>query len=226
MDRNVFRILDCKKAMCKKVVSGLGLENMSSLCPECSEHFNEVTGMLQEMRIAYQHQATLVRGLDYYTRTVFEFIHPELGSQDAFCAGGRYDHLIEALGGPSIPGVGFALGLERLLLLQTGITGSPCGLKVWVYVATLGDAAQRHGFKLLEQLRQYGIPSETDYLNRSLKAQMREASRLQAKEVIILGDNELARKTAVLRNMGLSSQQEVDFESLPNLVRSHYEQGV
>ncbi|MDD5409561.1 MAG: histidine--tRNA ligase [Candidatus Omnitrophica bacterium] len=211
LENNILRILDCKNESCQKIVKTLALSN-THLCPDCLDHFKEVTDGLSSLNIAFDVEPQLVRGLDYYNRTVFEFTHSNLGSQDAIGAGGRYNNLIKELGGPDIGGIGFAFGMERLLLASK-ITGEK-PLSRMVYLITLGKTAKNAGIKILNQLRLSGIPSDMDYLNRSLKAAMRAANDSGARYVLILGEDELKKNVISLRDMSNSTQREINIEEL------------
>ena len=209
--KNVLRVLDCKNEVCQKIVHELSLKS-AHLCPECSANFEEVKTGLKNLDIPFQVQPYLVRGLDYYNRTVFEITHPELGSQDAIGAGGRYNNLIQELGGPDLGGIGFAFGVERLLLAAKNI---PANLNNnLVYLISLGAQAKSNGAKILNSLRLNGIPSDTDYLNKSLKGAMRAANDAHAKYVLILGDDELKKNIITLKDMSSGTQRELTLENL------------
>jgi histidyl-tRNA synthetase len=214
-DKNVFRILDCKNESCQKIVGQINTGH-SCLCPDCRAHFQKVQAGLDSLKIDYQVDPKLVRGLDYYTRTVFEFKHDQLGpQQDALGAGGRYDGLVQELGGPQTPAIGFAFGVERLLLAsQEAQQQNVCKNQEMVYLVTLGETARQHGVKILAQLRGQGICADTDYENRSLKAAMRKANDLAARFVLILGDDELKEKTIMLKDMAASTQEKIPLEKL------------
>lgn len=159
----------------------------------------------------------MVRGLDYYTRTTFEFIAHNLGAQSAVGAGGRYDGLIENLGGPKLPGIGFAMGIERLILLMQEQSDNDLGLqpKTDVFVAALGDEAAKHSSLLVHTLRKSGLNAAMDYSGRSLKAQMKLAGRLNCRYALIIGENELEQNSAVLRNMGSQEQENFSLKDKP-----------
>ncbi|MFH1397478.1 MAG: histidine--tRNA ligase [Candidatus Omnitrophota bacterium] len=214
-ERNILRVLDCKNESCREVVRSLNLSS-SHICKECADHFKQVREVLDSLKINYEVSPYLVRGLDYYTRTVFEFVHPDLGpQQDALGAGGRYDNLVKNLGGPEKGAVGFAFGLERLALIHQTPghqdTGTPGNL---VYIVTMGEAAKKEGTKLLDYLRLSGICADTDYEGRTLKGAMRLANDLKAKFVIIIGDDELKKNVVTLKNMSSGEQREVKSEDL------------
>ncbi|KPK97486.1 MAG: hypothetical protein AMJ95_08785 [Omnitrophica WOR_2 bacterium SM23_72] len=208
---NTLRILDCKNEGCIEVVRQLGI-GVSHLCQDCLNHFNQVKQGLDSLGISYSVIPYLVRGLDYYTRTVFEIAHKDLGSQDALCAGGRYDNLVKELGGPDVGAIGFAFGTERLLLVRSA--KAEVRSKGLVYLITLGDEAKSEGSKILEDLRKDNIACDTDYENKSLKGAMRKAHDLGAKFVLILGEEELKKKVVTLKNMTSGEQKEVVQEEL------------
>lgn len=216
-EKNPMRILDSKEEedqpfieMCPSILEYLN--------EETAHHFEQVKGYLDASGIAYEITPRLVRGMDYYTRTAFELTSPDLGSQDALAGGGRYDLLVEELGGPATPAVGFAAGMERLLLaaqelgIELGETPSPD-----VYIVTRGEAAVQWAAQALGQLRERGISATTDYQARSIKAQMKEANRVQAKFAIIVGESELEEGLFTLRNMGDSSESKRPMSELVNI---------
>ncbi|MFH0941010.1 MAG: histidine--tRNA ligase [Candidatus Omnitrophota bacterium] len=212
MAKNVFRVLDCKNAPCKSIVLSLNL-NGAHLCDDCKKHFQEVKEALDLFGVTYKVDHLLVRGLDYYTRTVFEITHSGLGAQDALGAGGRYDNLVEELGGPERGAVGFALGVERLLLakgegVSTDIRPIDC------YIIPLGKAALKRCVGILKGLREAGVSADMDYLEGSLKASLRRADKTASKFCLIVGDNELAKGSGILKNMRESVQEEVSLDKL------------
>jgi histidyl-tRNA synthetase len=209
--KNVLRILDCKNLACKKLVETLGLAE-SRLCRDCQDHFDAVRKGLDALNIPYAVSGRLVRGLDYYTRTVFEISHSSLGSQDALGAGGRYDNLVAELGGAQTPATGFAFGVERLLLAQGSDFQAPS--KKLVYLVSLGDQARDYSRLLLKDLRSRGIAADTDYENKSLKGTLRAANDLGASYVVIIGDNELAKGIVTLKDMSGNLQKELTREEL------------
>jgi histidyl-tRNA synthetase len=217
LEHNVLRILDCKQEGCRQVVKSLGME-AAHVCPECAAHFAAVKQGLTDLRVPFEIAPHLVRGLDYYTRTVFEFTHGNLGAQDAIGAGGRYDKLVEELGGPQAGCVGFAFGVERLLL-ALGDASSPQAPSGLVYVIPLGEAAQSFCRTLVSDLRQADIPCDTDYLNKSLKGAMRQANDALARFCVLVGDNELAKSTVTLKDMSSKEQEEVAVSSLIPLLK-------
>jgi len=211
LKNNVLRVLDCKNEACQKIVKKL-CNDQNHLCPECLTHFETVKAGLKNLGIAFQVQPLLVRGLDYYNRTVFEITHCGLGSQDAIGAGGRYNNLVSQLGGPDLGGIGFAFGVERLLL---ALTDQPKeSSKKLVYLITLGEAAKSEGLKILEKLRAANIASDTDYLNKSLKGAMRAANDLGANKVLILGDDELKNNLITLKDMTNATQKQIEIKNI------------
>ena len=209
---NPLRVPDCKQEGCRERTRETPLMS-DHLCPECSRHFARVRELLEQLALPYDLDGRLVRGLDYYTRTAFEVISGELGAQDALGGGGRYDDLVEMLGGSPTPAVGFAAGMERLLLVlsQKDLVG-PQPDTVELFAVLLGARAQEAGLKVLEELRRHGIRAETDFLNRSLKAQMRAANRLEASYAIIIGEQELSKKRLILKDMKEGQQEEMDLD--------------
>ena len=209
---NVLRVLDCKDENCQKILSALKPDH-GHICPDCLKHFDFVNEGLNALGIAYEVNWQLVRGLDYYNRTVFEITHPDLGSQDAIGAGGRYNNLVKELGGPDLGGIGFAFGVERLILAAKTTTQENPQKKL-VYLIALGEVAKKASLKILATLRQEGIASDTDYENRSLKGAMRAANDAKANYVLILGDDELKKNTVMLKDMAKSTQKEVALNNL------------
>jgi len=213
---NVLRILDCKNGACKDVVRKLDIQD-SFLCPECLTHFTKVKAGLDCLKINYEVTHHLVRGLDYYTRTVFEITHNDLGAQDAIGAGGRYDSLVKELGGPELGAIGFALGVERLLLVTA--LNAHLATKNLIYIITLGEEAKIRSLKLISDLRVAGISCDTDYENKSLKGAMRRANDLSAKFVLIIGEYELKKDVVTLKDMVSGEQKEVKKEDLISVLK-------
>ncbi|MBS3759822.1 MAG: histidine--tRNA ligase [Desulfobacterales bacterium] len=217
-DTNPLRVLDCKRPGCQSVV-----ENAPAitdyLCDDCARHFDRVKACLERMGIPYVVSPRLVRGLDYYTRTAFEIQTRELGAQNAVAGGGRYDTLVEALGGPSQPAVGFAVGLDRLVDLALTKTRAS-ELTPDIFIAAMGEAAQEKAFEWSCELGREGIKTEIDFSDRSLKALMKRANRLGAGYVLMVGDQELDRGTAVLRNMRTREQTEIALSGVLGGVKS------
>lgn len=212
MERNPLRVLDCKEPGCIEVTQGAP-SILDALCAACSEHFATVQQLLAGAKVRYVLNPRMVRGLDYYCRTTFEWTSSELGSQNAVAAGGRYDGLVEALGGPAIPGVGFALGVERLTLLLRA-NGAAAVTGPFLYIVWVGAKAREWSFPLIHWLRRRGFTAEMEGEQRSLKSQMRRADKFKASLVLIVGDDELARGKAVLRDMSSKHQEEIGLENI------------
>lgn len=212
---NPLRVLDCKNAKCREQVEEAP-SIQEHLCDECDTHFAAVQKNLQQLGVQYSLNKFMVRGLDYYTRTTFEFITGDLGAQAAVGAGGRYDGLIEQLGGPKkIPGIGFALGIERLvLLLQQREEGQAPQNGIDIFIAGLGEKASDFAFPLVHELRKNKIVAAMDHEGRSLKSQMKQANKAGAAWVLIIGEEELEQGRLVLRNMETKEQEEIDTASL------------
>jgi len=215
-ETNPLRVLDCKKSNCRKMAEGAP-SILDSLCPDCSEHFVSVRECLDGLDVQYSLNRFMVRGLDYYTRTTFEFVTENLGAQSAVGAGGRYDGLIRQLGGSDLSGIGFAMGIERLVLLMEQQSH---GVEVQVprtdiFVAALGKSAARYCQPLVHRLRKMGLKTAIDYSGRSLKAQMKQAGREHARFALIIGDNELEQKTGVLRDMETKAQEDFPLRNTP-----------
>lgn len=212
--RNPLRILDCKNPRCKELTAGAPTM-LDCLCDDCSDHFAAVRRCLEILDIKYTIDPGLVRGLDYYTKTVFEIMYSGLGAQSTVCGGGRYDGLVAECGGPDTPGIGFAMGLERVLLtLEKSGIALPVKQQLDVFIATLGEGAKTAAFKLLYALRERGLAAEQDYLGRSLKAQMKYADKFNVHKVVILGENELANGIVPVRDMTTGDQTEVKLDEL------------
>jgi histidyl-tRNA synthetase len=220
-DTNPLRAFDCKRPGCSAVMAGAPLLR-DSLCDECAGHYASVKAHLDRLGIAFEEDPSLVRGLDYYTRTVFEVqVEAGLGSQNAIGGGGRYDRLMEAYGGPPTPGLGFALGFERTLLaLEAAGVQVPALPRAEVYVARVDAAVAGEAFALAQALRDAGIATETDHQNRSLKAQFRQADRLGARLVVIVGPDELAAGEVTVRDMTDKTETRVAREALVSAAHS------
>ena len=213
---NPLRILDCKNEECREQYKGVP-ELPDHLCAACEDHFAEVKRLLALLEIPFKVNAFMVRGLDYYTRTTFELITTDLGAQSAVGAGGRYDGLVAQLGGPkNMPGIGFAVGMERLALLiqQNEMGEEPTPLDL--FIAALGDEARDLAFKLMQACRKSGLKTAMDPAGRSLKNQMKQAGKSQARYTFIFGEDELANNKAILRNMVNKEQQEIPLSGTPD----------
>lgn len=218
-ERSPLRILDCKKDSDKPYMADAP-KITDCLCEECADHFAKLKELLTSAGISFTHDPRLVRGLDYYTKTAFEIKYPPLGAQSAVAGGGRYDGLIEEMGGNPTPAVGFATGLERLLLaLESQNLLPEKNRSVDAYVVALGEAAQAEGFKLLNSLRQQGLSAAMDFAGRSMKAQMKQANKLGAKYSVILGEDEIAEGVVMLRSMGDSSQAKVPMNQVAEKIK-------
>ena len=209
MEQNPLRVLDCKIDGCKKVAEGAP-RTVDNLCGDCRAHLEKLEASLKAAGVEYEIDPHIVRGLDYYTRTVFEFIADGIGAQSTICGGGRYDGLVKELGGPELPAVGFAMGISRLILAMeaSGVAAPEVEAPV-LYVAPMGDAAQREALRITEELRAAGVYAECDVAGRGLKAQMKYADKIGAKYTLIIGDDELAAGKAQLRSMADSEQTEI-----------------
>lgn len=214
-DKNPMRVIDCKNPHCKENLQDIPFM-IDHLCDDCKEHFDKLQTYLKEMDINYVVDKTIVRGLDYYKKTAFEIISNDIGSQSTVCGGGRYDGLVEMLGGPKgISGIGFALGAERLLLtLENNNIEIENPKSTDIYIATIGDAAKTKSFKLIKDLRTNHISADNDHLDKSLKAQFKYSDKLNAKYTVVIGDDELANDTATLKNMKTSEQTTIKLSEL------------
>lgn len=215
--RNVLRILDCKKTECKEAVGKLDILD-SYLCEECGSHFKSVLEGLSSSGIPYKMSNQLVRGLDYYTRTVFEATSDKLGSQDALAAGGRYDMLIKELGGDTEGAVGFALGVERAMLSMDGGFKIP-NHQLQAYIIPLSRNARRACLNTLQALRNNNIISDMDYENRSLKANMRKANDIGARFALLVGDDEISNKSVAIKDMRSGTQESVAVDNLQRILK-------
>ena len=219
MKTNPLRVLDCKQDSCSKIVADAP-KMIDYLCEECAEHFEGLKSRLEAAGIEYTVNPMIVRGLDYYTKTVFEIIASDIGAQSTVCGGGRYDGLVEELGGKPTPGIGFGMGMERLLLVLDSLNIEIPEPKLCdVYVCTLGDKAAREGFSLTTKMRAAGIKAECDHMGRSMKAQMKYAGKIGAARVVIIGEDELQKKEAVVRDMDKSEENTVAIEQLIDFIK-------
>ena len=222
LDKNPLRILDCKSPVCKEIAKDAPI-GLDYLCDDCKEHFEGLKKRLDALGIAYTVNPRIVRGLDYYTKTVFEFVSGDIGAQSTVCGGGRYDGLIKSLGGADQPGIGYAMGVERLLMVleAQGIEipkPNPCDL----YIASMGEAASVFAMKLAADLRSEGFAAESDLIGRSLKAQMKYADKIGAKYSMVIGDNELAEGRAKVKNMSTGETADLDLNG--DLSKFFYDQ--
>lgn len=218
LETNPLRVLDCKNPDCKTVVHS-AFKGVEFLCDDCKKHFDEVLEYLKALNIKYTIDPYIVRGLDYYTRTVFEVSHKALGAQDAIGAGGRYDNLISDMGGPQIGACGFALGVERVMMALEAASGGGESIRkdsVDVFIAAIGKAAHLRASAILDGMRAAGIAADIDYEDRSLKAQMRAADKIGARFVVIIGEDELAKGEAAIRDMQTKEQVNIALDNIVN----------
>lgn len=212
LERNPMRILDCKSPVCSAIAADAPVIT-DYLCDECADHYAKVQDYLREAEIPFSTDPHIVRGLDYYTRTVFELVSDALGAQAVVCGGGRYDGLCEEMGGPHLPALGFAMGLERLLMvLRAQNAPFPKEPTCEVYFASMGEQAARRCFAIARSLREGGVAAECDTVGRGLKAQMKYANKIGALYTIVVGDNELETGKAQLKDMQTGEQTEIDLD--------------
>ena len=210
---NPLRILDCKKEACSNATSGLP-SILDFLCEDCDGHFKKVREMLDMMSIQYVINPKIVRGLDYYNRTVFEVTTDALGSQNAVAAGGRYDGLVKELGGQDTPAIGFAMGIERMILLHMKQNPDEYNKRTDLYIAYLDNKFENFAMKTAFELRQKGVFVEVDYNDKSLKSKLKRANKLQAKYTMIIGEEEYERGKVKIRNMETSTEQEINIDKI------------
>lgn len=213
LEKNPMRILDCKSPVCHDI--GVDAPKVTDfLCQECSDHFNAVQSYLTAMGIEFAVNSSIVRGLDYYSRTVFEFVSQDIGAQGTVCGGGRYDGLIEEVGGKPTPALGFAMGLERLMLiLKNQNAAFPKETTCDIYIASMGEAATLKAAQISTSLRSEGMHAQFDVVGRSVKAQMKFANKIGAAFTMVLGDSELETNKAKLKNMDTGNEIDVNLES-------------
>jgi histidyl-tRNA synthetase len=220
LERNPLRLLDCKEQKCAQLAAEAP-KMVEYLCPECEAHFQALQSYLQQLGIDFAINPKIVRGLDYYTKTVFEIISSEIGAQGTVCGGGRYDGLVGQLGGPEMPGIGFGMGIERLLMvMESAGVVIPEPRPLQVFLCTMGQAAREKAFQLIGQLRRAGISADMDHAARSMKAQFKYADKLGAKYTLSIGDNELETGKANLKNMEDGCQVEVSLDEVSNWMRT------
>ncbi len=219
LERNPLRILDCKSPVCSSLAEDAP-KLIDNICQSCSDHFEKVKKYLDGMGISYKINPNIVRGLDYYTKTVFEIVSTDIGAQGTVCGGGRYDGLISELGGGDISGIGFGLGLERLLLTMEnqGVT-FPEIKRTKLYVASIGEAADTFAESLVFSLRAKGIATEKDRMGKSLKAQMKYADKIGAEYTVVLGDDEINSKNIKLKNMATGEVLETTIENIAEILK-------
>ena len=213
-EKNPLRLLDCKEEECKKI-NAAAPSIIDYLCEDCAAHFAQLKACLDSANVSYKIDPRIVRGLDYYTRTVFEFVSTSIGAQGTVCAGGRYDGLIESLGGNPTPAVGFAAGIERLLIvMQAAGAAFPDDAVPTVYLAGMDAECRNKAFELATALRLAGIRAEIDHMERSVKAQFKYADKIGAKYVAVIGGNELAEGKANVKNMATGESESVLFADM------------
>lgn len=216
LDRNPMRILDCKSPICHEIAEGAPVV-IDYLCDECKEHFENVQKYLKAQNIEYTINPQIVRGLDYYTKTVFEFVSNSIGAQGTVCGGGRYDGLVEELGGQHTPSLGFAMGIERLMLLMEAQGCEfPEAKKPDLFIVALGEKATLKAVEIAKDMREEGFSALLDLNQRSVRAQMKYADKLGAKFNVVIGDNEVEAKTAKLKNMQTGEETEINLDTFVN----------
>ena len=223
MEINPMRALDCKEKGCKEALTDAP-EMLDHLCDECKEHFEQLKQYLEAAGVKYTVDPRIVRGLDYYTKTVFEIVTGTANGELTVCGGGRYDKLVEEIGGPSIPAVGFGMGIERVLMLLDALEAGECKLQIEdevpeIFVACLNKSLSLQAFQITQKFRSAGIRAEMDHQGRSLKAQFKYADKLNAKYIAILADDELARGVLKLRDMSTKEEWEVPLDSAPEALK-------
>ena len=220
-DKNPMRVIDCKNPTCKENLNDIPFM-VDHICDDCKDHFEKLQKYLKEMDVNFIVDKTIVRGLDYYKKTAFEIISNDIGSQSTVCGGGRYDGLVEQLGGPKgVSGIGFALGAERLLLtMENNNIEIENPYATDIFIVTIGDEAKTKSFKLLKDLRTNHISAENDHLDRSVKAQFKYSDKINAKFTIVIGDDELANDTATLKNMSTSEQTTIKLSEIVQELKS------
>lgn len=216
LDRNPMRILDCKSPICHEIAEGAPVV-IDYLCDECKEHFENVQKYLKAQNIEYTINPQIVRGLDYYTKMVFEFVSNSIGAQGTVCGGGRYDGLVEELGGQHTPSLGFAMGIERLMLLMEAQGCEfPEAEKPDLFIVALGEKATLKAVEIAKDMREEGFSALLDLNQRSVRAQMKYADKLGAKFNVVIGDNEVEAKTAKLKNMQTGEETEINLDTFVN----------
>ncbi len=218
LEKNPLRILDCKNEDCKKITAN-SPKILDYICDDCKTHFEKVKKLLDIAGVEYKVDPNIVRGLDYYTRTVFEFVSDNIGAQGTVCGGGRYDGLISQLGGNDVAGIGFAVGIERILMLleNTGVQ-IPNPNKVKVYLAPMGESASEKVFEVATKLRAQGVSVDFDHMNRGIKAQFKYADKIGAEYVGVVGSDELEKGIVKLKKMSDGTETEVPFDKISDFI--------
>ena len=218
-NKNPMRIIDCKEERCKEQLTDVPYM-LDNVCDECREHFEGLKSSLEILGLTYVVDPKIVRGLDYYTKTAFEIVSRDIGAQGTVCGGGRYDGLIEECGGPSTPGMGFGLGLERLLLVvESQGVDIPVPVYMDVYIANMGKEGAEEALRQINKLRKEGIKAEKDYMGRSLKAQMKYANKINAKYVVVLGEEEIKSSRIKVKDMSTGSEEKINLEALASYIK-------
>lgn len=218
-EKNPMRTLDCKNEVCQENLKDAPLI-LDHICDECKDHFEKVKNYLKSIDIPFTINPKIVRGLDYYTKTAFEFISEEIGAQGTVCGGGRYDGLVKSLGGPDIPGVGFGMGLERLLLtLENNNISIPDDNMVDIFIVTVGENVDFEAFKLMYKLRNNNIRADKDHLNRSTKAQFKYADKIDANYTIVIGEDEIKNNVVTLKDMKTGEQKEIKLSEIVDFLK-------
>lgn len=218
-EKNPMRIIDCKEEKCKAAAAGAP-RLLNYICDECKEHFEGLKTNLELMGIDYEIDSDIVRGLDYYTKTVFEITSDDLGAQSTVCGGGRYDGLVEQLGGTPTPGIGFGLGIERLIMcMKAQGVDMPSSKSQKIFVCNMGDNAKAFAIKLVNDLRQDGISASCDNMKKSLKAQMKYADKIKSEYTVIIGDNEIESGICNLKNMTTGENTEIKISKIAKYLK-------
>ena len=217
-EKNPLRMIDCKEEGCKKITAGAP-KILDYLCPDCKAHFEKVRALLDVLDVKYTVNPDIVRGLDYYSRTVFEFVSTSIGAQGTVCGGGRYDGLIAELGGGDVPAIGFGAGLERLLLLMENTSVPfPDAPVPDVYIAGMDEPSRMRAFKLCNELRSHGFAAECDKMNRSVKSQLKYADKLGARFVAVIGESEISSGECSVKRMTDGSSERVKLANISSYI--------
>ncbi len=223
MDKNPLRVLDCKNLVCQEHLQEAPTV-LSTLGEDCKAHFNQLQELLKAMDIPFIVDPSIVRGLDYYTKTVFEFISNDIGAQGTVCGGGRYDRLVDEIGGKHVPAVGFGAGMERLIIVRDAEKNAllPPATRD-IFIGYRGEAAMMEAFKLVHELRQEGISAESDHLQRSIKAQMKYANKINARYSMIIGESELEERNVKLKEMESGDEVTIPIDQFVQVFRNRVE---
>lgn len=225
-EKNPVRIIDCKSPICHEISKGAP-SILDYLCDECAEHFEGLKRNLDIMKTPYIIDSNIVRGLDYYSKTAFEIISRDIGAQGTVCGGGRYDGLVEEIGGPSTPGVGFGLGVERLILtLESNNIDIPKPTGLDIFIAAMGQNALEKAIDIVSVLRRLGYKADFDHLKRSLKAQFKYSDKKNASYTLVIGDNELEKGNAILKNMQTGEQSEISIDNTSEKIANKLIEGM